>query len=329
MNSRNKMKSLVKICSKCGEHRLKSYYTSARSMVCNICKINGSRSFQYKSCTYNLNTSKLKGMNGCVKYRNKKGDIHLVPLNIAKKNVQEGRAGICDEETIDELFNLDQLQNHVRRREKHTCQLCGNLGTIVKMIVSKKEEGLQTPFNLHCICQSCKHELDFPSERSQNPKNIYAGKNELNVYCDCSIYNRYLFGIGLVFVGEKVIRTLGKLFHLSKSKNSVFGELLAIYSALNFLKDKKYREFETIVIYSDIDYIDALLSFETINADFTELVSRINNLVVFFKDTYPQTTITIRYIGEQRNVHYKAAHNLARASITKNDVSPCPIDELF
>lgn len=323
---------MIKRCAECKNDRLKSQYTSERAHICNICKLKRSRRFLHKSVVCNASTKLLKEKFITMKY--KSGHQQYLSLKNAMIYVREGAAVVINHNTIVEKYTEDEIIDLVQSRDEGSCQLCGALGKHVEFIVSRNSGGKKTPLNMHHICEECKNRLKVGSD-SSNPKTanllfrpLFETKNakHLEVYCDCSLYNPELVGIGVVLSEHRLHKTFGELMYLDRPINSVYGELLALRQALKMLVDQDFRKqissMDKITVYSDVDHIDLILNKKTRVSMYTEVLHDIHDLILLINVIYPKLLFLVRYIGDHRNECYYRAHHIARTWIALREDTP-------
>jgi len=338
--------TIYQTCVSCKEKRLKSHYASPRARICMPCKMQRNRSFSYKGVLCNRGCVKLIGNEGLVTYYYKSGHRQLLSLKNALDYVREGRARIMGADSIEELMDFDELVEHVRVREDASCQLCGNPGLFAEMIVPKNRGGKKTPINMHFLCKECKRKLNGELLREEKKSNVIGFiphdktkkierniNKKLSVYCDCSLYQPQLYGVGIVIVDDRKTTAQPEMFRLEAPANSVFGELLAIRFALNVLVENDMRarvnRQRVVTIYSDISYIDSLLQSGVNHQVYGDMVRKIHDLLLLFTVIYSKTTVKIKYIGRQRNSYYQLAHRTARTWIRNQNRESSPLYQIL
>ncbi|TMV49575.1 HNH endonuclease [Paenibacillus mesophilus] len=334
--------ALGRTCSRCGCKRLKSEYTSERARLCNACKMAGKRCYAYKSDVYNRGTASLKGNNGLVAFHYKNGASQLLAVKRTKAYVREGRARMAGRDAIVELYSESELYDYIRERENSLCQLCGNPGILAALITPKERGGKKTPFNMHYVCKECHKALGYSylhkaaesSFPGTHKRKYRSGYRTLTVYCDASVYEPLLHGVGIVLVENDKATAQAELFHVDKPANSVFGELLAIRYALHVLVGENMRQVvgrqKLVKILTDISYIDTLIRGGGEHPSFREMVRKIKDLMMLAAIRYPRTVFSVTYIGRERNSYYHLAHHTARSWIRReHSRASMPIDQIL
>ncbi|WP_176446613.1 RNase H family protein [Lentibacillus sp. CBA3610] len=149
----------------------------------------------------------------------------------------------------------------------------------------------------------------------------YLSQEVLTIYCDASINKNNKMAAGFCYVYNG---SVSKKYQLISGTGdfamSVFAEITAIIGALQKFRHNVKDNYSSVLIYSDLDYIDDILS-QTSTFKHTHLKEIQKELVFTFKQTclkYPDLEINISPLTRNQkryNPFLKAAHNAARELI--------------
>lgn len=152
--------------------------------------------------------------------------------------------------------------------------------------------------------------------------NQYFSRNILTIYCDASMNEQKKMAAGFCYVFNGTVTKKYQL--INKTRNcsiSIFAEIIAIISALKKFPRNVNGSYSSVLIYSDLDYIDNILTQRTSFKN-TCLKSVQKELIFTFEQTtrqHPNTKIDISPLTRNQKKHnpfLKAAHNAARELIT-------------
>ncbi|SFD41455.1 RNase H [Lentibacillus persicus] len=150
----------------------------------------------------------------------------------------------------------------------------------------------------------------------------YFNWDVITIYCDASVNRQNKMAAGFCYVYKG---TVTKKYHLinktSDCSMPVFAEVIAIISALKKFPQNVRGNYSIVLIYSDLDYIDNILTQRTSFKNSCLKIAQ-KELIDTFEQTsrqHPNTKIAISPLTRNQKKHnpfLKAAHNAARELIT-------------
>jgi ribonuclease HI len=257
-----------------------------------------------------------------------------IDLQTAIEKVSMKKATVHSPWRIKKLKNKTPFLNHILERDDHQCVNCRSKASAVEKIQRAKKK------HYFSLCLGCtasgivlkklKENIKLPKKKDLIPEkrmnlgdvsNSFSERDGISVYCDASVQKGSdNYGIGLVLVDGENKVIINNVYSSSVIDNPPFGELCAIFEALQQIRlylsntDNWYSE---VRIYSDVDHIERIVHRKTANRldeDRSVMVDKIMQTISDLHLKYPDTSISINYVGnQQRPPYYNLAHKLSRS----------------
>lgn len=162
-------------------------------------------------------------------------------------------------------------------------------------------------------------------ERQAEIEDYLYDRETMRVYCDCSAsHSLKAFGIAATYVYDGAVLVRSRQARdPSQQLQPTYGELLALQYAVErcaSMVSKTLSVPESIVIYSDVDHIEHLLSTESEDMFGSSQIHEIQAARERFTQKWPTVSLSVCYLPPEEQKHnpwYTSSHNAARKAILK------------